>query len=48
MQQFQMQNEKEIAARIVELTTDLVAEDTKIYVEDATKLPLVSRNADML
>jgi hypothetical protein len=28
------------------LATDLVAEDTKIYVEDATKLPLVSRNAD--
>ena len=29
-----------------QLSADLVAEDTKIYVEDATRLPLVSRNAD--
>jgi hypothetical protein len=40
MQQFQMQNEKEIAARIVELTTDLVAEEQE-YLGQKDSDPLI-------
>ncbi|MGB1915776.1 MAG: portal protein, partial [Paracoccaceae bacterium] len=41
MQQFQMQNEKEIAARIAELTNEMVAEEQE-YLEGMTKDPLVT------
>jgi len=41
MQQFQMQNEKEIAARIAELTEEMVAEEQE-YLEGMTKDPLVT------
>jgi len=41
MQQFQMQNEKEIAVRIAELTNEMVAEEQE-YLEGMTKDPLVT------
>ena len=40
MQQFQMQNEKEIAARIVELTEELVAEEQE-YLGKKDSDPLI-------
>jgi len=41
MQQFQMQNEKEIAVRIAQLTEEMVAEEQE-YLEGMTKDPLVT------
>ena len=41
MQQFQTQNEKEIAVRIAELTNEMVAEEQE-YLEGMTKDPLVT------
>jgi len=47
MQQFQMQNEKEIAVRIAELTNEMVAEEQE-YLEGMQQDPLVTLKKEEL